>query len=369
MQIKIKTADLLAVLSHVATVIPRRTPKPILQCVRLEALGGVLSASGTDSEISVIGTADTDTERQSGVVVVQADRLLAVIREIPGELVDLEAIGDKLVIESGGSQFTLATEPADVFPSPETGIEGPAASVPATGLREALRRVAIAAEHEANSRYALGGVQLSLGESSATLAATDSRRLSVVEIEADYSGELPAPQVIPIKAVASLVSILGKLGESASVTVYLDAREAVFKAGDYLVRTRLVEGRFPPWQKVIPTERQTSLTVDAGEFASCVRQVGLMADTADVGAKFAFGESIRLECSTGRGESHIEMAPESISGPDVEVTLNPRLILDAVKMADDKIEVEIVDADSAVLMRVGEDWRYVVMPLSRSQGS
>ena len=367
MQIKIKTTDLLSVLSHVATVIPRRTPKPILQCVRLDAQDGTLTALGTDSEISVVGEADTDTERQSGVVVVQADRLLAVIREIPGELVDLEVIGGKLVIESGGSQFTLATEPADVFPTPETGIEGPTASVPATGLRDALRRTVLAADAE-STRYALGGVQLTLGESSATLVATDSRRLSVVEIEAAYSGEPPAPQVIPIKAVAALVSILGKLGESASVTVYLDAREAVFRAGDYLVRTRLVEGRFPSWQQAIPTERQTSLTVDASEFASCVRQVGLMADTDAIGARFNFAETIRLECSTGLGESHIEMAPESISGPDVELTLNPRLILDAVKMADDKIEIEIVDADSAVLMRVGEGWRYVVMPLSRSQG-
>lgn len=367
MQIKIKTAGLLSVLSHVATVIPRRTPKPILQCVRLEAQYGTLTALGTDSEISVVGTADTDTERQSGVVVVQADRLLAVIREIPGEFVDLEANDGKLAIRSGGSQFTLATEPADVFPTPETGIEGPTASVPATGLRDALRRTVIAVD-DVSTRYALGGVQLTLQESSATLAATDSRRLSVVDIEAAYSGDLPMPQVVPIKAVNALVSILGKLGDSASVTVYLDAREAVFRAGDYLVRTRLVECRFPAWEKVIPTERQTSLTVDAGDFASCVRQVGLMADTDDVGARFYFGEEIRLECSTGRGESHIEMAPESISGPGVEVTLNPRLILDAVKVADDKIEIEIVDKDSAVLMRIGEGWRYVVMPLSRSQG-
>lgn len=367
MQIKIKTTDLLAVLSHVATVIPRRTPKPILQCVRLEASDGTLTALGTDSEISVVGTADTDTERQSGVVVVQADRMLAVIREIPGELVDLEVIGGKLVIESGGSQFTLATEAADVFPSPETGIEGPTASVPATGLRDALRRTVIAVD-DVSSRYALGGVQLTLGESSATLVATDSRRLSVVEIEAAYSGEPPSPQVIPIKAVNALVSILGKLGDSASVTVYLDAREAVFAAGDYLVRTRLVEGRFPAWQQVIPADAATRLTVDAGEFASCVRQVGLMTDDTSMHAKFNFAETVRLECSTGRGESHIEMVPELISGPDVEVALNPRLILDAVKMADDKIEIEIVDADSAVLMRVGEDWRYVVMPLSRSQG-
>lgn len=367
MQIKIKTADLLAVLSHVATVIPRRTPKPILQCVRLEAQDGTLTALGTDSEISVVGTADTDTERQSGVVVVQADRLLAVIREIPGEFVDLEANGGKLVIESGGSQFTLATEPADVFPTPETGIEGPAASVPATGLRDALRRTAFAVD-DVSTRYAMGGVQLTLGESSATLVATDSRRLSVVEIEAAYLGEPPASQVIPIKAVNALVSILGKLGDSASVTVYLDAREAVFRAGDYLLRTRLMEGRFPAWQKIIPTERQTSLTVDAGEFASCVRQVGLMTDDTSMHARFNFAETVRLECSTGRGESHIEMDPELISGPDVEVTLNPRLVLDAVKMADDKIEIEIVDADSAVLMRVGKDWRYVVMPLSRSQG-
>lgn len=365
MKIETNRQELLTVLSHVASVVPRRTPKPILSCIRLEALGGDLTASGTDGEISIVGAIDAADVARDGVVVVPADRLLSVIREIPGELVTLETTDTGLVIESGLSAFTLATQDAADYPVIGSDVSGPATSIDAHGLREGLRRAVIAADVE-SARYALGGVQVTLRESSTALVATDSRRLSIVEVESAHAGECPAAQVVPQKAVAALVSILGKSKDNDSATIYLDAREAAFRVGGYLLRTRLVEGRFPAWEKVVPTDAETTVTVDAGALASGLRQVGAVMDGSEMSVRLAFGDKLGISTETaGIGSAAVDVDVDSKSGEDVVMSLNPRLVLDAVKMADGEIVIELTDAETQVLFRIGADWRYIVMPLSR----
>ena len=241
--------SLAAAFGIVGGVVPARTPKPMLQNVRLTAEGNSLTLSGTDSEIGVTYTVEGVTVDQPGEILLPAQRASTILRELTQDQVTIESNEGTITISSGQSEFRLASEDPSGFPTLEDFNEDSYFIIPAQVLRETIRRTSFAADTE-STRYALGGVLVEPSETGLTFAATDSRRLAVCEITCERQGEPgggpTSGAVVPIKALNIIERTLANLGEEDVAWLALRNNDVLIRCGAGMVISRLVEKKRRP---------------------------------------------------------------------------------------------------------------------------
>ena len=378
---------LAAAFATVAAAVPSRSPKEILKNVRLDAEGDHAVLAATDGEVGVRVKLGGVTVERPGSTLLPSQRTQQILRELNDDAVHLElapapgATGDEgendaVWIRAGHSEFRLSPEDPAEFP-PVADFEQESYHTLSEGvLKGAIRRTLFATDTE-STRYALGGVLLEIGEGAdggeaLTFAATDSRRLAVVEAAAGATGSPgTGPKdgpVIPAKAMQILDRVLG----DADGEVFLTLRDndVLCKAGDVVVSARLVEGRFPRYRQVIPAESKRSVEMVAGPFYSAVRQAQIVTSDETRGVDFAFEEGNLTLTSRAAdvGASKIEL-PVQYSGDPLTITFDPRFVADFLKVLEPEatFTVGLNDPDSAAVFRAGGDYTYVIMPLSRDR--
>jgi DNA polymerase-3 subunit beta len=362
--------SLAAAFGIVGSVVPTRTPKEILKNVRLVADRDSATLTGTDAEVGIRYTIRGVEVEQPGETLLPAQRVMAILRELTEEQLSLEILDGKVHITSGHSEFRLSPEdPAD-FPTVAAFDQEAYYAIAGDVLREAIRRTLFATDVE-STRYALGGVLVEPGPKGLTLAATDSRRLAVVEIPCETHGNPgsgpSSGAVIPSKAMGLIEKSIAGL-EGDEVWLALRHNDVLVKSGNGTIVSRLVEGRFPKYRQVIPTESPIVIDMVAGPFYTAVRQAQIVTSDESRGVDFTFSDGTLILQSQAAdvGASKIEL-PIAYHGADLTITFDARYLADFLRVLDPEtaLTLHLTDSDSQAVARVGDDYTYVIMPLTR----
>lgn len=370
MKLKCHRPSLSNAFQIVSGVVPSRTPKEILKSVKLAVADGRATLIGTDEQVGIryeIPEVETDS---AGEVLLPTSRVISILRELTGDTVDLEVTEEAVWIRAGHSEFKLAAGDPAEFP-PVAGFEEDRYFVvPAQSLRELIRRTIFATDVE-STRYALGGVLMELEPEKITLAATDSRRLAVVTSSCQSQGvedvENRTP-VVPSKAMTLIERSIAD--EEGEVQIAVHANDVVVKSGQSTIYSRLVEGRFPRYQDVVPQQHNVVVEMVVGPFYAAIRQAQIVTNEESRGVDFCFtrGQLTLKSLAADVGESKIEL-PVSYDDDDLTITFDPRYIAEFLRILDSgsPVRLHLIDSESAAVFRTDDGYTYVIMPLSRDR--
>ena len=351
-----------------ASVAPSRSPKPILENIKLEASLEGTTLMATDLEVGIrMGVPGFEVE-VPGNVVLPIKRFGLILRESSDEKLHLESDGTKTLIHGERSEFQLPTQNPDEFPTVGSFEEERYHRMPARFFRELIRRTVFATDTE-SSRYALGGVLIELTAEKIIGVGTDGRRLAKQEGPAEAVGghETVENTVIPTRAVQLMERALADHEED----IQLATREndVLMKSQRTTIYSRLVEGRYPKWRDVFPKqEGMGEIEMTVGPFHSAVRQAAIVTTEEHRGVDFTFADGKITLAGHGAemGESHVEL-PIAYEGPEVLVRLDPHFVSDFLRVLepDQTFTLRLRDSESAVVCTTGDGYGYVIMPLSQ----
>ena len=368
MKIAVAKEQLLQGLQAVQNVVSVRRSFPILSNVLLEAKDGGLRFTATDLEITISCVIPVDMA-EPGATTVPAKRLLGITRELSSPEVEIETSGDDgLSVRSGSSYFKLRTLPADEFPPAPTLDSDASFSLPQDGLKLMLKQTAYAISYD-ETRYVLNGV-LALRDSSEgklALVATDGRRMALVENQCDMPAELDGQSIVPTKAVNELQRLLASEG---SVSVTFTDKMAGFRlendgSHDLEIATKLIDGKFPNFRQVIPSEAKERIPLIREELLVALRRAELMTSEKMNSVKITFSDNrMTINANTPEvGEAEDSLAI-NYQGPSLAVAFNPSYLLDPLKaLDDDEVCLELIDELSPGVIRSGDTFLYVIMPM------
>jgi len=370
MRITIERASFLKALNHVQSVVERRNTIPILSNVLLHAEKGRLSLTATDLDIEVVESADADVVRH-GATTASAHTLYDIVRKLPdGAQVQLEfGEGDgRLTLSAGRSRFQLQALPREDFPSMAAGNLPHKCSLAAESLAELIDKTRFAVSTE-ETRYYLNGIYLhALTEKNKTLlraVATDGHRLARYELAAPKgAAEIPGI-IIPRKTVNELRKLLEDFEDAVEITV--SDTKIRFVLGTVTLTSKLIDGTFPEYQRVIPTGNDKLLEVVRDELKEAVDRVSTVSTEKSRAVKFNL-ENGRLTLSVvspEAGTATEELVIEYKAAP-IEIGFNARYIMDILERIEGaKANFLFSDAGSPTLVRdsEGEAALYVLMPM------
>jgi len=368
MKLTCDRTKLLAAVQAAAEVAPTRATRPIVQGVLLEAGEEAVELIATDLDVGLRYTLEGVKADGPGRVVVNAAMLLAVVRDLTGTEVAIDARPEKTVIECAGTRISLAgMDPSD-FPAVSGLAADKAVKLPAEMFVKMLAKVAYAAGQE-ESRYAINGVFVKLKKRDIEFVATDTRRLSVARVKLDKDTKLERGAILPLK----LVGMIGKLASlQEELALVLRENEAVLACGPAVLSGRLVEGTYPKYEEAVPADCDRKLTVARDALRVALKQA-MNFTTADTRAVVLRPRKDKLEIEAKvaeRGEASIVVEAE-YTGPDMEVAFNPQYVLDAVAhLEKDLVVFELKDAQRPALVAEGREYLNVIMPVRlRGEGA
>lgn len=354
-----------------ASVAPSRSPKPILQNLKLEVSQERAILMGTDLEVGIRIEVPGLCIDTPGMVVLPIARFLSILRESSDEKLSVESDGRKIVVRGQRSEFQLPSENPDEFPVVSGFEEEKYHELPSRFFHEIVRRTVFATDNE-SSRYALGGVLVELTADRITAVATDGRRLARQEGPAQSIGDHVTGDrmtIIPTRSMQLLDRALGDGEEN----LHLATREndVLVRSGGVTMYTRLVEGRFPKWRDVFPRrDNITRVELTVGPFWAAIRQAAIVTSEERRGVDFTFGNGKITLVAHGAeyGESHVEL-PIAYDGPDITITLDPRYLNDFLRVLNPEstLVMELRDGESATVCSTDDGYAYVIMPLARDQ--
>jgi len=352
-------------LRTVSGVIDTRIVKEILKNVRLLAHDDVLEVSATDLDVAVrCFVRGVKVEREGGILV-PAEKMIPIASESRAEELALQAEGAKLLISGKGSRFSVLGAPHEEFPEIPDFPDGRPLEIEGAVLREMVEKTVFAVAQE-RDRYALSGVLLVLKERSSALemVATDGRRMALVRRKANVASPVAANAIVPVKALQQLQKIVS---DEEVVKVAVEERRILVRGESAVLVAQLVEGRFPPYEEVIPADCDKKLEVATEEFVNAVRQAAVLAarDTRAVRLCAAPGRLTIESSDPEAGEAHVEMSA-AYEGEPIDIRFNPEFLLDGAKAIDDEsLRIEMKDPARAALMKGGPGYLYLLMPITQ----
>lgn len=339
---------------------------PVLANLKAVAVGDALTLVATDSEIGVRVQVASVKVDEPGEALWVAAKLAQVLKESTEELVCIDSGIDRTLIHGSGSEFELPGEDPAVYPDLPAFTATDYYEVKDADLKLLLRRTAFAVADE-NARYtATKGVLFCKHDGQFTLVATDGRRMAVTECPAAMVGapaDITTQQfVLPKKAVQLLDRCLD--GGDATVKLAFTTNEAMIRTERGDIYTRLVEGRFPAWQKVLPARVPQPVSFEAGALRCAVKQAALMTDEDSHRVEFAFTPNTLTLRAKGRGRARVDF-PLMGSQLALSINLAPGFLVEWLKAFDDDQEIvaHFKDAAHPVLFEVGEKHQFVLVPI------
>ena len=369
MKATIERATLLKGLSHVQSVVERRNTIPILSNVLLEATAeGQLRLMATDLDLqineSILAAVD-----QPGSTTVSAHTLFDIARKLPeGSQVQLHAAEGRMSIVAGRARFSLGTLPRDDFPVIAEGELPTQFEIPAETLKQIIDKTRFAISTE-ETRYYLNGIFLHVQDDAAepTLkaAATDGHRLARVTLpRPDGAAGMP-DVIVPRKCVAELRKLLDEV--DGSVGVSLSGTKIRFDLGQAVLTSKLIDGTFPDYSRVIPTGNDKILKLDPRSFEEGVDRVSTIATEKTRAVKMALDrDKITLSVTSPENGTAAEEVPGDYAAMPFEIGFNSRYLLDILGQIDgDVVEVHLNDAAAPTLIRENDKAPalYVLMPM------
>jgi len=371
MKVSCERDKLLAAFQLAAAVAPSRSPKPILQNVKLEASekGSVLTA--TDLEVGVRINVAGVTVEAPGTALLQVARFGSILRETSDPTIRIETDGRGTIVRGERSEFRLPAENPDEFPTVAQFTDTAYLELPARLLRELIRRTVFATDNE-SSRYALGGVLLEFHDGELTAVGTDGRRLAVMKGPATAVGGYKGAETMTIVPTRAMQFIERSIVDGdAEVQIAARANDILVRTPRAVIYSRLVEGRFPKWRDVFPKrEGAQKIQLVVGQAHSAVRQAAIVTSEESRGVDFSFGDGKVVLAGRGAetGQSRVEL-PIAYDSPQITIALDPRYVSDFFRVLDSEknFTLELKDGDSAAVCTTDDGYGYVIMPLARDR--
>ncbi len=354
---------LLKPLQAVIGVVERRQTMPILSNVLLVAKAGELSVTATDLEVELVAQASVDVQA-GGEITVSGRKLLDICRALPeGSDIAVSVSGEKLHVRSGRSKFALATLPAAEFPSVEDIKASQSISVGQDVLGRLIEKTHFSMAQQ-DVRYYLNGMLLETAGEHIRSVATDGHRLALCQAELD-GAKLDKQQVIvPRKGVLELQRLL--TGEG-TVDVVLGANHVRIQLDGIRFTSKLIDGRFPEYDRVIPRDSSNEVRSDRAVLRGGLQRTAILSNEKYRGIRLIIrDDALILQAHNPEQEEAEEELEVSYKGDDIEIGFNVNYLLDAIGAVDgEEVALSVVDSNSSCLIRAPgqDDCKFVVMPM------
>ena len=365
MKATIERATLLKSLSHVQSVVERRNTIPILSNVLIEARDdGSIRLMATDLDLQVDESVPANVT-QAGATTVSAHTLFDIVRKLPeGSQVELNAAEGKMHLSAGRARFHLSTLPRDDFPVIAEGDLPTRFELPAATLRQIIDKTRFAISTE-ETRYYLMGIFLHLADDQLKAAATDGHRLARVTVPKPDGADGMPDVIVPRKCVAELRKLLDEL--EGTVEVSMSPTKIRFGLGSAVLTSKLIDGTFPDYNRVIPTANDKLLKLDPKSFSAGVDRVATIASEKTRAVKISLDrDKVTLSVTSPESGTATEELAADYGADGLEIGFNARYLLDILgEIEGDTVEVHLADAAAPTLLRENDKSPalYVLMPM------
>jgi DNA polymerase-3 subunit beta len=364
--LKAAQANLLEALQAVAGIVERRHTLPILANVLLRKTGDAIEFTTSDLEIQVRTQAQLGGDEGQLATTVGARKLIDILRSLPGDqVVTLTAAQNKLTLQGGKSRFTLQTLPADDFPLVNESVDfGPVFSVPQKTLRELVNQVHFAmAVHDI--RYYLNGILFIAEGKVLTLVATDGHRLALAQ--AQLQSDVPSKQevILPRKTVLELQRLLKDV--ETPIDMRFANNQAKFNFSGMEFVTKLVEGKFPDYNRVIPRNHKNAVLLGRAPLLASLQRAAILTSEKFKGVRVNIEPGLlRIASSNAEQEEAKEELEVDYNGDAIEIGFNVNYLIDVLaNSSQEMVKLELQDSSASALFSVPEmpGFKYVVMPM------
>jgi len=362
---KAKRDELLGPLSAVSGIIERRHTLPILSNVLIERSGEALGFLATDIEIQIAARSSVDAPAEAHALTVGARKLLDILRALPEAAeVTLTQQDKRLLVKAGKSRFTLQTLAAEDFPR----LARPAGDSARFELEQRdLRRLLALVQYamaQQDIRYYLNGLLMVVEEGSLKLVATDGHRLAYAALK--LGAQLPRQEVIvPRKTVLELGKLLADSDDA--VKIELSATQAAFSFGAVDLVSKLIDGKFPDYTRVIPASHKNRLQAEREPLRQALLRAAILSNEKFRGVRWVLGDgSLKIVSSNAEQEEAHEELEVKYAGDALDIGFNVNYLLDVLNnVSGEAIECAFGDAASSALITYAseKDFKYVVMPM------
>ncbi len=355
-------------LGLLSSVVPGRTPKPILKCVSIITGDKDARLRATDLEVGINYLIAEVQVEQAGETVVPVDRLNAIVRESADDVLAMESDADKCTITGADSQFTIYSLQPDQFPIVPDFDGQPDLKVELEVLQAGIEQCLFAAAKE-STRYAINGVLWEVEGKKLTLIATDGRRLARcrVKLASVENKDMEKTKIIVPAKTMALLDRLGQTGKDM-VELKIKGNQILLSCANVVVSSSLVEGNFPKYEEIIPTGYDKKITLPTEATLSAVRRAALLTSEESRGIKLMI-EKDKITFS-GRapeaGDARVDMAVD-YKGEPIQIGFNPHFLTDVLRVIKTtELEMELGQSDRPGLIKSGQNFLYVLMPINLS---
>ncbi len=368
MKVSMTRDQLLKPLQQVAGVVEKRQTLQVLSNVLMVVDGGELAMTGTDLEVELVARQNLDNDSQNGRVTVPCRKLLDICRALPATAqVELSLDSQRLLLRSGKSRFTLATLPANDFPNLEDTLAGSfSLSLSQKALKRLIDKTSFAMAQQ-DVRYYLNGMLFEVTEGRLRVVATDGHRLALCD--APISTQVPekVQVIVPRKGVQELSRLLSD--EDSEVTLTLGSNHLRVTVGNVTFTSKLIDGRFPDYERVLPKGGDRTLVAGREDLKSSLQRAAILCNEKFRGVRLQIdGEQLRILATNPDQEEAEEELQVEYSGKELEIGFNVGYLLDVLNaLSGAYTRATLGDTNSSALVRDNDDEQadavYVVMPM------
>lgn len=364
MKLAISRESLLKPLQAVIGVVERRQTMPILANVLLVAKNGGLHVTATDLEVELVAAAEVDKVEVPGEITVPGRKLLDITRALAeGSKISLQLEGDRLTIKSGRSRFVLSTLPAAEFPLVDKIDANSRLKLPQKEVARLLDKTQFSMAQQ-DVRYYLNGLLLETSKKRVRAVATDGHRLALCDIDVENQEVTAGQVIVPRKGVMELHRLLGSGDE---VEIAVGTNHVRCELDGIRFTSKLIDGRFPDYERVIPSNGATTLKADRDTLRSALQRASILSNEKYRGVRLELAKNaLRIQANNPDQEEARDEIEVEWDGDAIEIGFNVTYLLDALAAVDgDSVEVDFVDSNSSCLIRSSKasHAKYVVMPM------
>jgi DNA polymerase III subunit beta len=363
MKLTAEREKLLAPLQAVIGVVERRQTMPVLANVLLGVAEGKLSIAATDLEVELVAATEV-TVQQPGDITVPGRKFLDILRALPEKSsVSMSTEGEKVVIRAARSRFTLSTLPAAEFPVIDDINAQQTVQIPRKELARLLEKTHFSMAQQ-DVRYYLNGMLLEIDGAMLRAVATDGHRLALCEAALEVKAKTSQQVIVPRKGVLELQRVLTDEGTAA---VAIGTNHVRAQIGDVRFTSKLIDGRFPEYSRVIPAAPGAAIRADRDILRQALQRTAILSNEKYRGIRINVrNNAITVQAHNPEQEEAEEEIEVSYSGDELEVGFNVNYLLDALSAIEgQEVELGLTDSNSSCLIRSpgNSSARYVVMPM------
>lgn len=364
MKLKVNREALLKPLQQVAGVVERRQTLPVLSNVLFQVTADQLSLTGTDLEVELVGRIGVENA-EAGEVTVPARKLQDICRELPDKAdIEFELTDQRLTIRSGRFRSALSTLPADDFPTVDQSAAEMTTSLDARAFKRLLDRTSFAMAQQ-DVRYFLNGMLIEIGGGHLRTVATDGHRLAMSHLAIENADGEVRQVIVPRKGVLELQRLLSELEGDVKITI--GSNHLCAESADFTLTTKLVDGRFPDYERVVPKNGDKTVLADKQELRQALSRTAILSNEKFRGIRVNLSSGqLQLSANNPEQEEAEEIVSVDYEGDSLEVGFNVGYIQDVLGVVEsDKVRIIMHDANSSALLEEPEDDDsvFVVMPM------